>query len=83
VDGDENYESVINKSSAYSTAPANNIAVVAGLNRPFFHIDLTSAVESAIKNVEVLVSSRPQDDSSSEDHVDQAKATGVEKPTHS
>jgi sodium-independent sulfate anion transporter 11 len=83
VDGDDNYESVINKSSAYSTAPANNIAVVAGLNRPFFHIDLTSAVESAIKNVEVLVSSRPQDDSSSEDHVDQAKATGVEKPTHS
>jgi sodium-independent sulfate anion transporter 11 len=84
VDGDDNnYESVVNKSSAYSTAPANGIAVVAGLNRPFFHIDLTSAVESAIKNVEVLVSSRPQDDSSSEDHVDQAKATGVEKPTHS
>lgn len=82
VDGeDDDFETTINKSSAYSTAPANNVAVVAGLNRPFFHIDLTSAVESAIKNVEVLVSSRPQDDSSSEDHV--AKATGVEKPIHS
>lgn len=76
---DDNFEATINKSSAYSTAPANNIAVVAGVNRPFFHIDLTSAVESAIKNVEVLVSSRPQDDSSSED---QGKATGVEKPIH-
>ena len=72
------FEAAINKSSAYSTAPQNNIAVVAGLNRPFFHIDLTSAVESAIKNVEVLVSSRPQDDSSSEE---QGKTTGVEKPT--
>lgn len=82
VDAEDDFEATINKSSAYSTAPANNIAVVAGLNRPFFHIDLTSAVESAIKNVEVLVSSRPQDDSSSED-VGQAKATGVEKPIHS
>jgi sodium-independent sulfate anion transporter 11 len=82
ADGDDDFEATINKSSAYSTAPANNIAVVAGLNRPFFHIDLTSAVESAIKNVEVLVSSRPQDDSSSEDHLDQAKATGVEKPNN-
>lgn len=82
IDGeDDDFEATINKSSAYSTAPANNVAVVAGLNRPFFHIDLTSAVESAIKNVEVLVSSRPQDDSSSEDHV--TKATGVEKPIHS
>jgi len=76
----DNFEAEINKSSAYSTAPANNVAVVAGLNRPFFHIDLTSAVESAIKNVEVLVSSRPQDDSSSED---QGKTTGAEKPNHS
>jgi len=83
VDGEDDFEATINKSSAYSTAPANNVAVVAGLNRPFFHIDLTSAVESAIKNVEVLVSSRPQDDSSSEDHIGQAKAAGVEKPTHS
>jgi sodium-independent sulfate anion transporter 11 len=79
LDNGDNYQAEINKSSAYSTAPAANIAVVAGLNRPFFHIDLTSAVESAIKNVEVLVSSRPQDDSSSED---QGKTTGVEKPTH-
>jgi sodium-independent sulfate anion transporter 11 len=79
LEAGDNYQAEINKSSAYSTAPAGNIAVVAGLNRPFFHIDLTSAVESAIKNVEVLVSSRPQDDSSSED---QGKTTGVEKPVH-
>jgi sodium-independent sulfate anion transporter 11 len=76
-DGGDNFESAINKSSAYSTAPANPVAVVAGLNRPFFHIDLTSAVESAIKNIEVLAP-RGQDDSSS-DEQDQGKATGVEK----
>lgn len=62
----DNFEAALNKSSAYSTAPTSNIAVVAGLNRPFFHIDLTSAVESAIKNVEVLTAIRPADDSSSE-----------------
>jgi sodium-independent sulfate anion transporter 11 len=28
------------------------MAVVQGLNRPFFHIDLTSAVQSAIATVE-------------------------------
>lgn len=76
-DGGDNFENAINKSSAYSTAPANPVAVVAGLNRPFFHIDLTSAVESAIKNIEVLAP-RGQDDSSS-DEQDQGKATGVEK----
>jgi sodium-independent sulfate anion transporter 11 len=76
--GGNDFEAAINKSSAYSSAPATNIAVVAGLNRPFFHIDLTSALESAVKNVEVLVTStRSQDDSSSED---QGKTTGAEKP---
>ena len=75
---DNAFETAINKSSAYSTAPANPVAVVAGLNRPFFHIDLTSAVESAIKNIEVLAPLRGQDDSSL-DEQDQGKATGVEK----
>jgi sodium-independent sulfate anion transporter 11 len=76
--GSDNFENAINKSSAYSTAPTNNIAVVAGLNRPFFHIDLTSAVESAIKNIEVLAPLRGQDDSSS-DEQPQGKTTGAEK----
>jgi sodium-independent sulfate anion transporter 11 len=30
------------------------VAVVHGLNRPFFHIDLTSALQSAIQNTEAL-----------------------------
>jgi len=34
------------------TATASKIAVVHGLNRPFFHIDLTSALQSAIANTE-------------------------------
>ena len=28
------------------------VAVVQGLNRPFFHVDLTSALQSAVSNVE-------------------------------
>ena len=40
-------------SGAYSkNAPGAQIAVVQGLNRPFFHIDLTSALQSAISNYE-------------------------------
>ncbi|KAI9679909.1 MAG: Sulfate permease 2 [Caeruleum heppii] len=35
-----------------SYAKPTKIAVVQGLNRPFFHIDLTSALHSAIANVE-------------------------------
>jgi solute carrier family 26 (sodium-independent sulfate anion transporter), member 11 len=42
------------------------MAAVHGLNRPFFHIDLTSALESAIANVEFR---RDQEDKG-EPHVD-------------
>ncbi len=41
-------------SKAYSgvKATAAKVAVIQGLNRPLFHIDLTSALQSAIANVE-------------------------------
>ncbi|KIW62478.1 hypothetical protein PV04_10651 [Phialophora macrospora] len=42
----------ITGSKAYARASVKKVAVVHGLNRPFFHIDLTSALQSAIANVE-------------------------------
>lgn len=46
-------EKELSTSKAYGTAvPESKIAVIAGLNRPLFHIDLTSALQSAIANVE-------------------------------
>ena len=41
----------ITRSKAYSRPNAKKIAVVHALNRPLFHIDLTSALQSAIANV--------------------------------
>ncbi|TKX23663.1 sulfate permease [Elsinoe australis] len=40
----------IQKSGAYGSS--NRVTVVGGINRPLFHIDLTSALQSAIANVE-------------------------------
>jgi solute carrier family 26 (sodium-independent sulfate anion transporter), member 11 len=42
----------ISGSKAYANVATKRIAVVHGLNRPFFHMDLTSALQSAIANVE-------------------------------
>ena len=42
----------ISSSKAYANATTKRVAVVHGLNRPFFHMDLTSALQSAIANVE-------------------------------
>ncbi|EXJ54576.1 SulP family sulfate permease [Cladophialophora yegresii CBS 114405] len=43
----------ITDSKAYARAASvKKVAVVHGLNRPFFHLDLTSALQSAIANVE-------------------------------
>ncbi|KIX04210.1 uncharacterized protein Z518_07764 [Rhinocladiella mackenziei CBS 650.93] len=42
----------ISNSKAYTRTSVKKVAVVHGLNRPFFHIDLTSALQSAIANVE-------------------------------
>lgn len=41
----------LNKSDAYAKRDKTKIAVVHGLNRPFFHIDLTSALQSAVHNI--------------------------------
>ena len=41
----------LNGSKAY-VRTSTKVAVVHGLNRPLFHIDLTSALQSAIHNVE-------------------------------
>ena len=46
----------VRTSKAYKNASAGNdrqVHLVHGINRPFFHIDLTSALQSAISNVEV------------------------------
>ncbi|KAJ9614509.1 hypothetical protein H2200_002646 [Cladophialophora chaetospira] len=42
----------ITGSKPYVRASTKRVAVVQGLNRPFFHIDLTSALQAAITNVE-------------------------------
>lgn len=38
--------------SPLSTASTERLAVITGLNRPLFHVDLTSALQSAVANVE-------------------------------
>ena len=44
----------LSTSKAYTKGGAGaKVAVVHGLNRPLFHIDLTSALQSAIANVEM------------------------------
>lgn len=52
------YAHNIATSKAYATATTRRVAVIQGLNRPLFHVDLTSALQSAIANVE----RRPQDE---------------------
>jgi solute carrier family 26 (sodium-independent sulfate anion transporter), member 11 len=42
----------LTNSKAYAGTNAKRMAVVHGLNRPLFHIDLTSALQSAVANVE-------------------------------
>ncbi|KIV83751.1 hypothetical protein PV11_05746 [Exophiala sideris] len=42
----------ITNSKAYARASTKRVAVVQGLNRPFFHIDVNSALQSAIATVE-------------------------------
>ncbi|EED16845.1 sulfate transporter, putative [Talaromyces stipitatus ATCC 10500] len=49
-EGDD-YIKQLDTTTAYQ-AKRNNIALVSGLNRPFIHIDVTSAVHSAISNIE-------------------------------
>ena len=42
----------ITRSKAYANVESRRVVHVGGLNRPLFHIDLTSALQSAIANVE-------------------------------
>lgn len=52
-DGDLDLQKQLSDSKAYARgAGSKRMAVVHGLNRPLFHIDLTSALQSAIANVE-------------------------------
>lgn len=48
----------IASSKAYASGISGRVAVLHGLNRPLFHVDLTSALQSAIANVE----RRPQEE---------------------
>lgn len=49
---DNDLSKQISESKAYARTSSKRVAVVHGLNRPFFHLDLTSALQSAIANVE-------------------------------
>jgi sodium-independent sulfate anion transporter 11 len=49
---DNDLQKTLSSSNAYSRGGKTRIAVVHGLNRPFFHTDLTSALQSAIAYVE-------------------------------
>ncbi|OAP54679.1 hypothetical protein AYL99_11127 [Fonsecaea erecta] len=49
---DHDLSKQISNSKAYTRTSTKRVAVVHSLNRPFFHIDLTSALQSAIANVE-------------------------------
>jgi sodium-independent sulfate anion transporter 11 len=62
--GDHNLHREISNSKAYRGADTKRVAVVHGLNRPFFHIDVTSALQSAIATLE---------------HKEQLKTSGVEQ----
>ncbi|KAL9602189.1 MAG: hypothetical protein Q9219_002053 [cf. Caloplaca sp. 3 TL-2023] len=54
------YAQNIATSKAYAAGSRARVAVVHGLNRPLFHIDLTSALQSAIANVENRVDYEPK-----------------------
>lgn len=43
----------LGSSKAYNKGFSGKVAVIHGLNRPLFHIDLTSALQSAVANVEL------------------------------
>lgn len=50
-DSNEFVQTIVD-SKAYGGGVTSRVVVVHGLNRPLFHIDLTSALQSAIANVE-------------------------------
>ena len=54
IEGRTELDKALGQSKAYhqSQQAEGRVAVVHGLNRPFFHIDLTAALQSAITNIE-------------------------------
>lgn len=55
IDVDADSGSSVNiKASLAAQPPVRRAAVINGINRPLFHIDLTSALQSAITNVKAL-----------------------------
>ncbi|KAL8734210.1 MAG: hypothetical protein Q9166_001696 [cf. Caloplaca sp. 2 TL-2023] len=46
------FKQTIAASKAYGVGPTMRVAAVHGLNRPLFHVDLTSALQSAVANTE-------------------------------
>ena len=48
--------------AATKMAPSARVAIVHGVNRPLFHIDLTSALQSAIANVQLRESGGTRED---------------------
>lgn len=51
-DSSSDIQTQLHSSSAYKSGAGVKVAVVQGLNRPFFHIDVTSAVQSAVHNIQ-------------------------------
>lgn len=51
-DPSSDIQTQLHSSSAYKSGSGVKVAVVQGLNRPFFHIDVTSAVQSAVHNIQ-------------------------------
>lgn len=47
---ERDFPKALDASTAYGIAKVDKVAVVHGLNRPLFHIDLTSALQSAVAN---------------------------------
>lgn len=50
--GQGSLERTLSEAKVYGNEPVSRVAVVHGVNRPLFHVDLTSALQSAIANVE-------------------------------
>lgn len=69
--GRNSIEKAINHSKAYG-AEQSKVVVVHGLNRPFFHIDLTSALQSTIANLHDPIELETADNTVVDDQKDHA-----------
>lgn len=69
----DSLEKAVTQSKAYGQTNSK-VVVVHGLNRPFFHIDLTSALQSAVANINFVPRNR---DIELDDHIHGAKGDTV------